>query len=175
MLPNPVLPKLKSGSQKLGVFVMLYTSIRSCSLRGCAQRQILEDRKIQPPLRRPMHQRQPDVARRELWSAAEKTLVSNQRCTVRSLEGRFGSPFTFGRSPPFSVPALLPVLVREVALTTVYATPDCRYAGAIDLPVGQESMRDAREVLAPRQLIAGGQPQSGAGRRTAACRPTRTG
>src|SRR6185503_3592749 len=60
-------------------------------------------------------------------SAAEKTLVSNQRCTVRSLEGRFGLPLTFGRSPPFNVPALLPVLVRDVALTTVYATPDCRY------------------------------------------------
>jgi hypothetical protein len=33
--------------------------------------------------------------------------------------------------PPLSVPALLPVLVREGALTTVYATPDCRYAVAL--------------------------------------------
>src|SRR5882762_6581205 len=33
MLPNPVLPKLKSGNPKLRVFVTLYTSARSCNLR----------------------------------------------------------------------------------------------------------------------------------------------
>src|SRR5687767_12162963 len=123
MLPNPVLPKLKSGNQKLGVFVTLYTSARSCSLRLPPNDRSL---KIDISSRRcegPCINDSPTLPAVNC-GAAEKTLVSNQRCSVRSLFGRFGSPFTIGRSPPFSVPALLPVLVREAALTTVYATPD---------------------------------------------------
>ena len=118
MLPNPALPKLKSGSQKLGVFVMLYTSIRSCSLRVAPSDRSLKSEKSIRRCDGPCIRSSPILPALNC-GAAEKTLVSNQRCTVRSLEGRFGSPFTIGRSPPLSVPALLPVFVREVALTTV--------------------------------------------------------
>src|SRR6185295_6018196 len=117
----------KSGSQKLGVFVMLYTSIRSCSFWVVPSVRSLKIEKSNRRCDGPCIRSSPILPALNC-GAGEKTLVSNHRCTVRSLEGRLGSPFTIGRSPPLSVPAPLPVLVREVALTTVYATPDCRYA-----------------------------------------------
>ena len=56
--------------------------------------------------------------------AAEKASVLNHRCTVRWLFGSIGSPVTIGRSVP-------PVFVREAALTTVKAMPDCQKAEAL--------------------------------------------
>src|SRR5882672_1524396 len=82
MLPNPVLPKLKSGNPKLGVLVTLYTSARSCNLRVP-----LIDRSLKIDMSKRRcggpcisdNPTLPDVN----CGAAEKTLVSNHRSTVR--------------------------------------------------------------------------------------------
>src|SRR5204862_8021799 len=91
ILPNPVLPKLKSGNPKLGVFVTLYTSARSCNLRLPP---IDRSLKIDMSKRRcggPCSSDRPtlpDVS----CGAAEKTLVANHRVTVRLSAGSFRFP-----------------------------------------------------------------------------------